>query len=62
MNITEQEVLNLLSTQRLTNDNYLLRDMVQQLNATLQTAQEKIKALVQKSGAETVVTLDDIAE
>ncbi len=33
MNITEQEVLNLLTTQRLSNENFQLRDVIMQLNA-----------------------------
>ena len=45
MNITEQEVLSLISTQRLVNENHQLRDTVVQLQSAmaklLQEAEEK---------------------
>ena len=45
MNITEQEVQSLLSTQRLVNENNQLRDVVQQLQSAmaklLQEAEDK---------------------
>lgn len=54
MKLTEQDILNLLSTQRLINENFQLRDVVQELS-------EKLAKVVQQlDDYKSTANMDDI--